>query len=165
MAEAALLPEGALLFEGRRWRAAYGRGGIRADKREGDGATPVGLLALRRVLYRADRIAPPACAVPREPIAPDDSWCETPGHPDYNRRVRLPHDTAREPLWRADGLHDVIGVLGWNDDPVVSGRGSAILLHVARPAYSPTEGCIALALPDLLALLAGGLEAIRVDPA
>lgn len=165
MSEAVLLPEGALVFAGQRFRSAYGRGGIRADKLEGDGATPVGLLALRRVLYRADRMAPPACAVPREPIAPDDSWCETPGHPDYNRMVRLPHPAAEQPLWRADGLHDVIGVLGWNDRPAVPHRGSAILLHVARAAYSPTDGCIALALPDLLALLAAGLTAIRVNPA
>ena len=46
-----------------------GAGGIRADKREGDGATPPGLLAVRRVLYRADRGRAPACAPPREALA------------------------------------------------------------------------------------------------
>jgi L,D-peptidoglycan transpeptidase YkuD (ErfK/YbiS/YcfS/YnhG family) len=32
--------------------------------------------------------------------------------------------------------------------------GSAIFLHVARPDYAPTEGCVAVAREDLLALLA-----------
>ena len=45
-----------------------------------------------------------------------------------------------------------------------SGKGSAIFLHLARPDYTPTEGCIALALPDLLTTLAAGLTAIQVDP-
>jgi L,D-peptidoglycan transpeptidase YkuD (ErfK/YbiS/YcfS/YnhG family) len=55
-------------------------------------------------------------------------------------------------------------VLGWNDQPVVKGRGSAIFLHVARPDFAPTEGCVALALPDLSRLLANGLTALRVLP-
>ena len=31
--------------------------------------------------------------------------------------------------------------------------GSAIFLHCARPDYGPTEGCVAVARDDLLALL------------
>ena len=46
----------------------------------------------------------------------------------------------------------------------MKGRGSAIFLHVARPDFAPTEGCVALALPDLLRLLAEGLTALRVLP-
>lgn len=144
-----------------RWRAALGRSGIRPDKREGDGATPAALLPLRRVLYRADRGPPPPCAVPREPIAPDDGWCDDPSHPDYNHLVRLPHPARHEELWRRDGLYDIVGVLGWNDAPVQRARGSAIFLHVAAADYAPTEGCVALALPDLQAVLAAGLTAIR----
>jgi L,D-peptidoglycan transpeptidase YkuD (ErfK/YbiS/YcfS/YnhG family) len=146
-----------------RMRVAIGRGGITADKREGDGATPTGLLKLRRVLFRADRVAPPACGVPREPIAPDDGWCDDPASIHYNRMIRLPHPARHETLWRADPLYDVVGVLGWNDDPAVAHRGSAIFLHVARPDYAPTEGCIALALPDLLTVLKAGLTAIMVS--
>lgn len=142
--------------------AALGRGGVRADKQEGDGATPLGLLPLRRVLFRADREAPPRAAVPIEPIAPADGWCDDPGHRDYNRAVTLPHPARHEGLWRADALYDLIGVLGWNDAPVERGRGSAIFLHVARPDLSPTEGCIALPAPALRALLAAGVTAIDV---
>ena len=144
-------------------RACLGRGGVRADKREGDGATPAGLLVLRRVLYRADRLgAPPRAAVPIEPLAPDDGWCDDPAHPDYNRMVRRPHPARGEALWRADGLYDLIGVLGWNDAPVQQGRGSAIFLHVARPDFAPTEGCVALPRGELAAALAAGLRAIEL---
>ncbi|HQT62381.1 MULTISPECIES: L,D-transpeptidase [unclassified Acidiphilium] len=162
---AILLPDSTIVLPGAglRCRAALGRGGIAAHKREGDGATPRGLLPLRRVLYRADRLASPSCAVPREPMAPDDSWCDDPAHPDYNRMIRLPHEARHEALWREDGVYDVVGVLGWNDDPVVRGAGSAIFLHVARAEWSPTEGCIALALADLQAMLKAGLRAIMVQ--
>jgi L,D-peptidoglycan transpeptidase YkuD (ErfK/YbiS/YcfS/YnhG family) len=162
MSEAVVHPDGRLELAGRVWRVALGGAGVRADKQEGDGATPAGLLPLRRVLYRADRVPVPHTALPREPIAPDDGWCVDPGHPDYNRRVRLPHPAHHEALWRSDGLYDLVGVLGWNDAPVERGRGSAIFLHVARPGLAPTEGCVALELADLQALLRAGLTALRV---
>lgn len=150
---------------GRRARAAIGAAGISTQKQEGDGATPAGLLPLRRVMYRADRLrAPPVARVPREPLAPTDGWCDDPGSPEYNRKIRLPHHARHEALWRDDTLYDVIGVLGWNDSPVVRGRGSAIFLHLAAPEYRPTAGCVALALPDLLALLADGVDALEVMP-
>ena len=57
---------------------------------------------------------------------------------------------------------DIVGVLGWNDTPVKRGMGSAIFLHVARSDYGPTEGCVALALPDLRRVLALGLTEISV---
>ena len=162
MMEARLHADGRLLFSGRIFRAAIGRGGVRPDKQEGDGATPLGLLPLRRVLYRGDRGPIPHAAVPREPIAAEDGWCDDPGHLDYNRMVRLPHPARCEALWRTDQLYDIVGVLGWNDAPTVRGRGSAIFLHVARPDDAPTEGCIALAVADLRTVLAEGLVAIRV---
>jgi L,D-peptidoglycan transpeptidase YkuD (ErfK/YbiS/YcfS/YnhG family) len=158
--------DGLLRFAGQVWRCALGKGGIRRDKREGDGATPVGLLPLRRVFYRADRLAAPACRVAVEPIAASDGWCDDPGHRDYNRRITLPHEARHEALWREDSVYDIIGVLGWNDGqdgaPIARGRGSAIFLHIARPDLSPTEGCVALPERDLRALLAGGLTAIAI---
>ena len=162
MSEALVLPGGWLLLGARRFRAALGRGLVRAGKQEGDGTTPAGVLPLRRVLYRADRGAIPHAAVPREPIAPTDGWCDDPAHPDYNRMVRLPHPAHAEALWRDDALYDCIGVLGWNDAPVLRGRGSAIFLHAARPDFAPTAGCIALLPADLLAVLAAGVTALRV---
>lgn len=155
--------DGVLTLGSLRYRAAFGRGGMRARKQEGDGATPSGVLPLRRVLYRADRLARPRALVPAMPLAPHDGWCDDPAHSDYNRPVRLPHDGRHEALWRDDAIYDLIGVLGWNDDPVKRGAGSAIFLHVARPDYTPTEGCIALALADLRMALEAGLTAIAVQ--
>ena len=77
--------------------------------------------------------------------------------------MRLPFAGRHEALWRDDALYDVVGVLGWNDAPVVPRRGSAIFLHVARSDYAPTRGCIALALPDLLACLDAGLTGIIIS--
>ena len=152
---------GTLAWRGRRLRCALGRGGITTMKQEGDGATPAGILPLRRLLYRADRIAPPTGALPREPIGTGDGWCDDPAHADYNHQVTLPHPARHEELSRTDHLYDLVAVLGWNDDPVMRGRGSAIFLHVARDDYAPTEGCVALALPDLLMLLTEGMTALH----
>ncbi len=162
MSEAIVHPDGRLELRGRVWRCALGRSGVRTFKLEGDGATPAGLLVLRRVLYRADRVAIPRAAVTREPIGEQDGWCDDPAHADYNRQIRLPHPARHEELWRRDGLYDVVGVLGWNDAPVERDRGSAIFLHVARGDYAPTEGCVVLALADVLALLEAGVTALNV---
>jgi L,D-peptidoglycan transpeptidase YkuD (ErfK/YbiS/YcfS/YnhG family) len=57
-------------------------------------------------------------------------------------------------MWREDRLYDMVGILDWNVTPRASGRGSAIFLHLARPDFAPTAGCIALQRDDLLRLLA-----------
>jgi L,D-peptidoglycan transpeptidase YkuD (ErfK/YbiS/YcfS/YnhG family) len=134
-------------------RCAVGRGGIGFKQREGDGITPSGQWPLRRVFFRGDRLDPPPTILPVEKIDTDDAWCDITGDPNYNRLVRLPYATLNERLWRDDHLYDVIAVVGFNDSPVVQGKGSAIFLHVAREDYSPTEGCVALALDDLLTAL------------
>ena len=141
-------------WNGRRLRCAIGRAGVSLDKREGDGATPAGIFPFREVLFRADRVAPPATALRSRPLSPDDGWCDDPAHPDYNRPMTLPFAAGHERLMREDGLYDVIVVLGHNDAPVVPGRGSAIFLHVAAPGFTPTEGCVALTLDALLGVLA-----------
>jgi L,D-peptidoglycan transpeptidase YkuD (ErfK/YbiS/YcfS/YnhG family) len=133
---------------------AVGRGGIADKQREGDGITPLGVWPLRRVFYRTDRIEAPRTALPLVAIAEEDAWCDVPGDPNYNRLVRLPYPSIDERLWREDALYDVLAVVGFNDNPVVSGKGSAIFLHVARDDYLPTAGCVALKLADLLEALA-----------
>jgi L,D-peptidoglycan transpeptidase YkuD (ErfK/YbiS/YcfS/YnhG family) len=162
--QAIVHPDGRLILGNAVFRAALGRARVGVHKHEADGATPAGALPLRRVLYRLDRLPAPDCAVPIEPIADTDGWCDDPMHRDYNRLVRLPHEARCEELWRQDGLYDVVGVLGWNDAPVERGRGSAIFLHVARRDYGPTEGCVALALPDLLRVLGAGVTELLVLP-
>jgi L,D-peptidoglycan transpeptidase YkuD (ErfK/YbiS/YcfS/YnhG family) len=147
-------------------RAAIGRGGIGAKRAEGDGITPVGTFPFRRILYRADRLAALRTGLAVARIAPDDGWCDAAGDPAYNRQVKLPYSATCESLWRDDDLYNLVAVLGFNDDPVVPGKGSAIFLHVARGDYGPTEGCVALAQSDLIDLLAalGPGDAIAINP-
>jgi L,D-peptidoglycan transpeptidase YkuD (ErfK/YbiS/YcfS/YnhG family) len=135
-------------------RCAVGRGEIALKLREGDGITPLGFWPVRRVLYRADRIAKPKTELPVAAIAKEDGWCDAPDDSAYNTQIQLPCRASAENLWRDDALYDLVIVLGFNDDPVVAGKGSAIFVHVARPGFAPTEGCVALALPDLLEMLA-----------
>ncbi len=149
-----------------RYFCALGRGGIQRNKREGDGATPAGLYPLRQLLYRADRLARPDSNLAMAEIQPLDGWCDAPSDAAYNKAVTLPHGASAEAMWRADELYDLVIVTGHNDDPVVPGRGSAIFIHVARPDYGPTEGCVALSRQDLLALLIvlDGNSEIQIDP-
>ena len=153
MTDLLVFANGVALWEGRRLRCALGRGGVGAGKCEGDGLTPEGAWPMRRLLYRPDRLARPETGLAVAPLAPEDGWCDEPADPRYNRPVTLPHGAHAEALWREDGVYDLIVPLGYNDDPVIAGHGSAIFLHVARAGYAATEGCVALALPDLLAVL------------
>ncbi len=137
-------------------RCALGPSGVieAAAKREGDGATPLGAWPIRRALYRPDKGPAPRTALPVLPIDPEDGWCDDPADRLYNQPVPLPYAASAERLWRDDSLYDLVVILGYNDDPPVAGRGSAIFLHVAKPDYAPTQGCVALARPDLEAVLA-----------
>lgn len=155
MSDILVTSDGILTYRGLRFRCALGKGGVRpeADKREGDGATPLGRYPIRQILYRPDRLDMAATSLPVQALTPQDGWCDDPADPAYNRFVSLPFAASHEKLWREDHVYDVIVVLGHNDDPPVPGLGSAIFMHVAREDYSGTEGCVALALPDLLALL------------
>jgi L,D-peptidoglycan transpeptidase YkuD (ErfK/YbiS/YcfS/YnhG family) len=158
---------GELQWANRTCRCALGHGGVRIDKREGDGATPVGRFPLRRVLYRPDRLSAPTTLLPVAPLAPLDAWCDDPADPQYNRPVRLPYAARHEELWRTDALYDVIVVIGHNDAPVVPGKGSAIFLHLASADYRPTRGCVALTRQDLLDVLTGvgPDDVLEIEPA
>ena len=162
---------GMLRWPGGEARCALGRSGIIAAdaKKEGDGATPLGIWPMRQVFWRADRLPRPETALPADALIPEAGWCDDPESPFYNRPVLLPFAASHEKLWREDHVYDLVVVLGYNDDPVAPGRGSAIFLHIARPDYSPTEGCIACTQDDLLKLLAaakpGDALEILAEPA
>jgi L,D-peptidoglycan transpeptidase YkuD (ErfK/YbiS/YcfS/YnhG family) len=136
-------------FQGCVLPSVVGRGGIVADKREGDGATPEGVLRIVGMLFRPDRM--PAAHLPRwaEPILPGDLWSDDPGDGAYNSFVRAPYGHSHEALRRADPLYDLVLVTDWNYPFAVAGRGSAIFLHRWRRPRCPTAGCVAFAPADL----------------
>ena len=137
----------------KRWRCVIGAGGVREDKVEGDGATPVGEYPLRRLYFRNDRLVLPKVRLPARPIGEHDGWCDDPRSSSYNRMVRVPNDWSHEKMWREDGLYDLVVVVGYNDDPPEGEWGSAIFLHIARDDMGATQGCVAFARADLLELV------------
>ena len=133
---------------------ALGRGGIRANKREGDGGTPRGTFRLRRLWWRADRTPRPMTHLPVRRIRGDDGWCEDPRDRHYNQPIRLNPDHPGDRLKRADHLYDFIIELDHNTRPRIAGRGSAVFIHLARPGFAPTAGCVALKADALRRLIA-----------
>jgi L,D-peptidoglycan transpeptidase YkuD (ErfK/YbiS/YcfS/YnhG family) len=133
---------------------ALGRGGIRANKREGDGGTPRGIFRLRRLWWRADRTPRPRTQLPVRRIGESDAWCEDPRDRHYNQPIRLRPDHPGDRLKRADHLYDLIVELDHNTRPRIAGRGSAVFVHVARPGFAPTAGCVALTAAALRRLVA-----------
>lgn len=125
-------------------RCALGRSGIRRDKHEGDGATPLGRFRLVSLLYRADRLPRPATRLPADALRPDAGWCDDPTDRHYNRPVPLPYPASHERLWRDDHLYDLLVVLDYNLDHPRPGAGSAIFFHLAAPDFGPTAGCVAV---------------------
>jgi len=154
MSDWVLTSDNMLQAAGRKIACVIGRAGRRADKREGDGATPIGRFPLRCVLYRPDRIAPPETALPVQAILPDDLWCDAPDHALYNRPTRKPFSASAEEMWRTDHVYDLVVVIGHNDDPIVPYLGSAVFIHLPHDDGRPTAGCVALPRNDLLDLLA-----------
>ena len=128
---------------------ALGRGGIKANKREGDGGTPRGTFRLRRLWWRADRLPRPMTHLPVRPITGADGWCEDPADRRYNTPIRLAPGRSGDRLKRDDALYDFIIEIDHNTRPRIAGRGSAVFVHVARPGFAPTAGCVALK-PDAL---------------
>jgi L,D-peptidoglycan transpeptidase YkuD (ErfK/YbiS/YcfS/YnhG family) len=137
---------------------ALGRTGIRALKREGDGGTPIGTFHPIRLWWRADRLRRPRTLLPVRRIGPNDAWCEDPSDRRYNRAFTRSANEPGDRLRREDGLYDLIIEIDHNTRPRVAGHGSAVFIHIARSAFGPTAGCVALRRGDLLKLLS------RIEP-
>jgi L,D-peptidoglycan transpeptidase YkuD (ErfK/YbiS/YcfS/YnhG family) len=145
---------GVLLLDGQPIPVALGRGGLLANKFEGDGGTPIGTFRPLRLWWRQDRHQRPKTLLPVRAIRPDDAWCEDPASGHYNRPVRLSSGSTADRLTRTDHLYDFIIEIDHNTRPRIAGRGSAVFLHLARPAFAPTAGCIAMTKASMLRLLA-----------
>ena len=136
-----------------RVQVALGRSGVKANKVEGDGATPRGRFRPLRVWWRADRGPRPRTGLPVRRISPADAWCEDPADRRYNRPVRLVEGAAGDRLWRQDHLYDLVVEIDHNTRPRIARRGSAVFIHLARVGFGPTAGCVALQPKGLRALL------------
>lgn len=151
---AGLPTQGILSFGGCAIPVALGRGGLKANKREGDGGTPLGTFRPLRLWWRKDRHIRPRTALPVRAIGQHDGWCEDPASRHYNQPIRLAAESNADRLMRADHLYDFIVEIDQNTRPRIAGRGSAVFLHLARPGFAPTAGCIAMTRTSMLRLLA-----------
>jgi len=145
--------QGWLTADGWTIPVALGRGGIRANKREGDGGTPRGTFHPRQLWWRADRHKRPQTFLPARAIRPEDAWCEDPADRHYNQPIRLDRDRPGDRLTRKDQLYDFIVEIDHNTTPRVAHRGSAVFLHLARENFGPTAGCVSMTEAAMLRLL------------
>ncbi len=144
-----LLKAGPLVFP-----CALGWGGITANKREGDGATPLASMRVLSGYFRGDHAAGlRRTRLSMAPIGADLGWCEVPQDRNYNRPVKIPYGASHERTKRDDRLYDACLVLDWNIAPRRRGRGSAIFFHLARPGFTPTQGCVAVSRRTMERLL------------
>jgi len=147
---------GTLFLDGKRYRCSLGKSGVvsASEKREGDGATPDGCYTMRKLFYRPDKFgSAPDTKLPSVALSEKDGWSDDSSLPEYNTFVAIPYEGSHEVLWRQDDVYDLIVPLGYNDNPAIPGKGSAIFMHIAREGYTPTSGCIALSRDDLLEVL------------
>jgi L,D-peptidoglycan transpeptidase YkuD (ErfK/YbiS/YcfS/YnhG family) len=142
-----------LTFLGQTYHCAIGANGFTATPKEGDKATPLGSFFLRECWYRADRISPPVTSLPLRIITQEDGWCDDPKSSEYNTNIKRPSPFSHEELWREDHTYDIMIPIGFNDNTIVPGLGSAIMFHIAKPEFTPTLGCVAVSLPDMLKIL------------
>ena len=142
-----------LLYNGNKYKCSIGNGGFRDKKKEGDGCTPIGVFHITDILYREDKIKNLVTNYNLQKISPSDGWCDDPKSKHYNTKIKFPFANSAEELFRQDDRYDIICVTNHNQNPIISGAGSAIFIHVASEDYSATAGCIALSLKDLTEIL------------
>lgn len=145
-------------IDSRKYRCSVGESGPNVNKIEGDRTTPIGDFPLREVFFRADKIVPTLVKtkLPIKKLTLTDGWCDAPEHPMYNKFVDLTNfdlNANHEKLYRDDDIYDIIIAVGYNDQPVIPGKGSTIFIHIAKEGYTGTAGCIAFTKPDLLEIL------------
>ncbi len=144
---------GLLVAGGITIQCALGRTGTTHNKREGDGATPLGVFSLHRLWFRDDHGPHPLCGLNKRRIRESDGWCDDVRSRRYNRAIRRPFAPSHEIMMRDDYLYDFVIEIGWNLHPIRRGRGSAIFLHLARDNFAPTAGCVAVKSSQIRRLL------------
>lgn len=146
--------DGTLYFNEKKFKCSIGLNGISTNKKEGDKKTPAGLFPIRMAMFRSDKINNIITPIDIIEILPDDGWCDEPTDKNYNRLIKLPYSNSCEKLWRHDSLYNILIVVGFNDNPAIPYKGSAIFLHCTNKYYKPTDGCIALIESDITEILA-----------
>ena len=139
-----------LFVKDRKLRCALGVNGLTDNKREGDLSTPIGTFQFNKIYFRADRIGDTNFFIDSSIINKNDGWCDDQKSDFYNQYIQFPFRESAEHLYREDHVYDIVCVLNYNTSPIIPGRGSAIFLHIAKPGFIGTEGCIAIEKEPLI---------------
>ena len=136
-----------------KFRCSIGKNGKSKKKKEGDKKTPIGYFKIENLYYRSDRIKKPSTKLKCIKIKKNMGWCDDPTSKKYNRIVKLPFKKSAEKLYIKKNYYDLLLVIDYNMKPVISGKGSAIFLHLASKNFSTTKGCIAIKKREFLQIL------------
>ena len=137
------------------YSARVGWAGLRRDRHEGDGTTPIGTFSIGRTMY--GNAANPGVRFRYTRLRCGDWWVEDPASPAYNtfRHVpcgtRPPFKTPTPDMSKSPRAYPYLAVVEFNMHPVVPGRGSGIFLHAQTG--SSTNGCVSIPRPDLVRVL------------
>jgi len=142
-----------LYYNGYKLKCAIGKSGITKNKKEGDLSTPKGIFKISSLYYRKDKIKKFKCKIKKKIIKKNMGWCDDINSLKYNQEITFPHNYSAEKLYRKDSKYDLLLDIGYNAQPVINGKGSAIFLHLCNKKYKPTKGCIAILKVDFLKIL------------
>ena len=137
------------------YTARVGWNGLRVNRREADGTTPIGTFPILPRMY--GNAPNPGVAFRYTRLRCGDWWVEDPRSPAYNTfqrvgcGVRPPFKVTTPDMSKSPKAYASLAVIGFNMHPVVPGRGSGIFLHVE--VHSSTNGCVSLPRPQLLRVL------------
>ena len=116
----------------------YGKNGLSYDRYEGDNTTPIGAFP---ILHAFGKAANPGTLMDWKDITPNSYWSGE--YSTYNTWVESP--------WRVSGEHledyyqyKYAMAIGFNRDPVVYKKGSAIFLHCKSYDHWYTGGCVSV---------------------
>lgn len=137
------------------YTARIGWNGLRVNRHEGDGTTPIGTFPILPRMYGNE--PNPGVRFGYTRLRCGDWWVEDPGSPAYNTFQRIgcgvkpPFKVTTPDMSKSRRAYAYLAVIGFNTSPVVAGRGSGIFLHVE--VHNSTNGCVSLPRPELLRVL------------
>ncbi len=130
----------------------YGKNGLSADRRDGDGTTPIGLF---KVLYCFGNAPDPGAGMTYREVQRTSYWSGE--KEDYNTWVDLEPGSREmkrsEYLYKFKISYKYAMAIDFNTNPVVWGKGFAIFIHCDYLDDQTTAGCVAIEEKYMLRLV------------
>tara|TARA_B100001063_G_C16685416_1_gene514042 strand:- start:375 stop:866 length:492 start_codon:yes stop_codon:yes gene_type:complete len=141
-----------LILDDFKFKCCVGKNGISNQKKEGDKKTPRGTFQLGDLYFRKDRISKLETNLKTVPISKNMGWCDDIKSIKYNKIIRATKKLKYEKMYRKDANYDFLIPIKYNYKKPISGRGSAIFLHLTKD-YKKTLGCVAIKKRDMMILI------------